>query len=103
MKDEPRISAQGLRLLKTFLENPDREFSGAELMKIIGISSGTMYPVLIRYEECGLLESRWEIEDPTDLKRPRKRLYTITAAGREKAREALTGFAVPDALLNPAR
>lgn len=45
-------------------------------------SHGTLYKALERLRERGLLTSRWE--DPAiaaDEGRPRRRLYTVTAAG----------------------
>jgi DNA-binding PadR family transcriptional regulator len=44
---------------------------------------GTLYKALARLEKAGLLSSRWE--DPNlaaDERRPRRRLYRITADGR---------------------
>lgn len=48
------------------------ELSAAEIQKAIGVSSGTLYPVLHRMEEEGLVESRWEHPDGLF---PRRRLY----------------------------
>jgi len=47
------------------------------------IGHGTLYKALDRLREQGFLESRWE--DPRDAereRRPRRRLYRITDAGR---------------------
>ncbi|MCC5807421.1 MAG: helix-turn-helix transcriptional regulator [Opitutales bacterium] len=46
------------------------------------ISPGTLYPMLRGLERDGLLQG---IDDPAT---PRKRLYRITAAGKEALREA---------------
>ena|SRR5215831_19510055 len=81
-KDPPRLSYKGLLVLKAFLDAYDqKELVGADIMRAAGISSGTMYPLLIRFEKSGFLESRWEDGDPTKLGRPRRRLYRLTAAG----------------------
>jgi DNA-binding PadR family transcriptional regulator len=53
-------------------------------MKETRIHSGTMYPILQRLEESGLLESKWE--DPVTSGRPARHLYRLTAAGLERAR-----------------
>lgn len=42
------------------------------------IEEGTLYPLLRRLEQQGLLHSDWEVEDP----RPRK-YYRISDAGRD--------------------
>ena len=55
-----------------------REQEGARLLT----SHGTLYKALERLRKQGLLTSRWE--DPTiaeEAGRPRRRLYTVTAAG----------------------
>jgi len=51
-------------------------------MESTGLSSGTLYPILMRLDEAGWLESRWEKVDPARVGRPRRRLYRITALGR---------------------
>jgi hypothetical protein len=44
---------------------------------------GTLYKALDRLENAGLLESRWEHpESAANDKRPRRRLYRVTANGR---------------------
>lgn len=88
-EERPRITYQGLRVLGAFIETPSKELWGAELIEKTGLSSGTLYPLLLRFEKYELLESRWEEEKPTDLGRPRRRLYRITTRGGELATEAI--------------
>ena len=95
-----RLTEQSLRVLKVFLDEP-RAYSGAALMKAIGLSSGTLYPILMRFEDAGVLDSAWESESPQALGRPRRRLYTITGEGQRIAREALVSLGVPVGLLRP--
>jgi len=88
-----RLSHQGLRVLRAFLdafrEDVRAEMAGAQLMRLAGVSSGTLYPILLRFEKAGLLESRWEEEAPESLGRPRRRFYRMTQAGAQVAHEAL--------------
>ena len=58
-------------------------------MRLARVSSGTLYPILLRFEKAGLLESRWEEETPESLGRPRRRFYRMTQAGAQVAHEAL--------------
>jgi DNA-binding PadR family transcriptional regulator len=70
--------------------------SGAEICRGTSLPSGTVYPILSRLEECGWLRSQWEAGDPAALGRPRKRFYTVTAAGAAQAKataERFAGFA----------
>lgn len=88
-----RLSHQGLKVLRVFLvsfsDNVRAELAGADVMKEVGISSGTLYPILLRLERSGVLESRWEETAPGDLGRPRRRFYRLTAHGAQFAHDAL--------------
>jgi DNA-binding PadR family transcriptional regulator len=86
---DPRLSHQGLKILSVFIARPIGELSGADLMRETHLKSGTLYPILFRFEEAGLLESHWEAGDPHELGRPRRRLYRVTAAGQRVAKQAL--------------
>jgi len=102
MPERLRLSHQALRVLKAFLdafsEDVRSELAGADLMKAARLSSGTLYPILLRFEKAGLLTSRWEADRAEDLGRPRRRFYQITPAGARIAREALAELS---ALGNP--
>ena len=93
MPPHVRLSHQGLRVLRAFLdalsEDVRAELAGAELMRLARVSSGTLYPILLRFEKAGLLESRWEKETPESLGRPRRRFYRMTRAGARVAHDAL--------------
>jgi DNA-binding PadR family transcriptional regulator len=97
MPDDIRLSHQGLVVLRIFLdalsEGVRAELAGADLMAAAHLSSGTLYPILLRFERAGLLESRWETERPKDLGRPRRRFYRMTQAGAQVAHEALRALA----------
>jgi PadR family transcriptional regulator PadR len=71
------------------MERPHGELSGAELREVTKLQTGTLYPILMRLEQAGWLESRWEVEDPHSLGRPRRRYYQVTAAGARQARTAV--------------
>lgn len=94
-----RLSHQSLRVLRAFLDafNEDvrAELAGAELMPVARVSSGTLYPILLRFEKAGLLESRWEEETPESLGRPRRRFYRLTSAGAQVAHDALGELSPP--------
>jgi PadR family transcriptional regulator PadR len=89
MGDGINLSDKALRVLKAFLDNPRAKLAGIDILKATDLASGTLYPILLRFERLGLLESVWETEEARALKRPRRRLYTITAQGAAVCREAL--------------
>jgi PadR family transcriptional regulator PadR len=86
---EPRITGPTLMVLGTLLQSPRDELSGAEIGRITKLASGTLYPILLRLEEAGWLASRWEVEDPQALGRPRRRFYRVTGDGARKAKAAV--------------
>ena len=60
---------------------------GYEIAKETGLKSGTLYPILIRLADRGLMEASWEAEQPAG--RPRRHLYRLTADGLTQAKAAL--------------
>jgi hypothetical protein len=100
---EIRLSHQSLRVLKVFLEQFSEDvrsvLAGTDLMKATRLPSGTLYPILLRFEKAGVLTSRWEDESPESLGRPRRRFYRITAEGVALAHDALKDLGSP--LANP--
>ena len=89
---EPRITLQSLRVLRAFMEDPQREYAGSDLFAATRLASGTLYPILLRFESAGWLKSRWEDVDPVEVARPKKRLYRITPSGVRSADEFLSEF-----------
>jgi DNA-binding PadR family transcriptional regulator len=104
MPQSVRLSHQSLRVLRAFLDALGRdvraELAGADIMRAAKLSSGTLYPILLRFEKAGLLESRWEFDAPEVLGRPRRRFYRMTPAGMKVAHEALGELSAP--LVNPS-
>jgi len=98
MGSTPRLSLQALQVLRVFLENPAVEKTGAEIIRASGLASGTIYPLLLRFERVRFLESRWEAGNPSDLGHPRRRYYRITRNGSAVAREALRTLSISGTL-----
>ena len=92
MSDDVRLSQQGLKVLRFLMETPREGRSGAEMSKATKVGSGTLYPMLARLEAAGWLTSEWEMIDPSEAGRPRRRFYRLTAVGQNSARRALTGL-----------
>jgi PadR family transcriptional regulator, regulatory protein PadR len=90
--NEPRVTLQVIKVLQMFLDNPCNQISGYEIIKATQLSSGTAYPLLIRLEKAGWLESEWENIVPTEVGRPRRRLYKITNTGLTRINYELTNL-----------
>jgi PadR family transcriptional regulator PadR len=80
-----RPSSQTLAVLSALAAAPDTWRYGYELAAEVGLASGSLYPILMRLSDRGLLESTWE--DPPPHGRPPRHLYRLTAAGVGAASE----------------
>ena len=85
-----RPSKQMLVLLEALSAQSQQWRHGYELMKETGLLSGTLYPLLMRMTDQGLVEAQWR--EPTQPGRPARHVYRLTAAGLALARSA----AAPD-------
>lgn len=83
-----RVSPQTLALLDALLDRPSDWRHGYALSQLTGISSGTLYPILMRLEKLRWLETKWE--EPAG-GRPPRHLYRLTTEARRWAREELQG------------
>ncbi len=86
MTSSPRFSAQTLSVLAALCDEPSQWQHGYALAKQTGLKSGTLYPILIRLADRGLVEACWQ--DEPEPGRPRRHLYRLTAAGLASAAEA---------------
>ncbi len=90
-QSDPRLSLQSLQVLRAFVDAGE-PLSGSDVRKSVKLQSGTLYPILLRFEEAGWLKSYWESVDPSTAGRPRKRFYELTGAGAKKTSEILSWF-----------
>jgi PadR family transcriptional regulator PadR len=83
----PNRSPQTRTILAALLEHPAAWRHGYDLSKDTGLASGTLYPILMRLAEQGLLEDDWEPSDTPG--RPPRHVYRLTASGITTARQLL--------------
>lgn len=81
-----RPSKQMLILLEVLSARSQQWRHGYDLMKETGLLSGTLYPLLMRMTDQGLVEAEWR--QPERLGRPARHVYRLTAAGVTLARAA---------------
>ena len=74
-----RPSAQTLLVLDALIDEPATWRYGYELSRQVGLKAGSLYPILIRLCDRGLLEASWEDEPPAG--RPPRHLYRLTTDG----------------------
>jgi PadR family transcriptional regulator, regulatory protein PadR len=82
-----KYSRQTVALMVALMERPRTWQHGYDLSKETGLKSGTLYPILIRLSDQGLLNSRWK--DAERPGRPPRHIYRLTAAGLALAREEM--------------
>ena len=86
MRSRPEFSAQTLSVLAALCEEPSQWRHGYALAGQTGLKSGTLYPILIRLADRGLVEAL--LAGRAAPGRPRRHLYRLTAAGLAGAAEA---------------
>jgi DNA-binding PadR family transcriptional regulator len=108
VKRTRRPSAQTLAVLRTLADDPGLWRYGYELCVELGMPAGSMYPILMRLTDRGLLDTGWEQQPAAG--RPARHLYRLTGAGRNYAAEAIesaepmtTAMRRADLNLNAAR
>lgn len=102
MPRQRSLSPQAWRLIGALLEDPQAWQHGYDLSKRTGLKAGTLYPLLIRLSEQGMLEATWL---HTGLPgRPPRHLYRLTAQGVEVGHEeGALAVRRPRGLLKPAK
>jgi len=86
-----RPSAQTIAVLLALAEDPAVWRYGYDLCQQLRLKAGSMYPILMRLDDRGLLTTAWETDPPPG--RPPRHLYRLTGPGLDLAAD----LAVPAA------
>ncbi len=78
-------SVQTRAILEALLSRPLDWCHGYDLAKRVGLSSGTLYPILVRLHGRGLLEAKWTEPDRPGL--PARHAYRLSADGLTYTRQ----------------
>jgi PadR family transcriptional regulator PadR len=84
-----RLTESTQRVLRVLLERKDTEQYGMEIADRARLAPGTTYPILMRLNQLGWVESWWESIDPETARRPARHYFQLTLFGATAAREAL--------------
>jgi PadR family transcriptional regulator, regulatory protein PadR len=101
MGSRAEFSPQTLSVLAALCGQPSAWQHGYALARQTGLKSGTLYPILIRLADRGLVEACWE-EEPVP-GRPRRHLYRLTPDGLASAAAALAAAELANAEPPPAK
>jgi DNA-binding PadR family transcriptional regulator len=88
-----RPSRQATAVVLALAEQPATWRYASELCQRLDLRAGSLYPVLMRLADRGLLEASWELEVPPD-QRPRHR-YRLSGPGRVLAGELAAAPSAP--------
>jgi PadR family transcriptional regulator PadR len=78
-----RPSAQTTAVVLALARAPAAWHYGYQLCQHLGLKAGSVYPILMRLADRGLLETAWESDAPAG--RPPRHLYRLTGPGRALA------------------
>jgi DNA-binding PadR family transcriptional regulator len=73
-------SPQTIRVLRALAAEPAQWRYGYDLATEVHLKSGSLYPILVRLADRGLLDTSWE---PSPDSRPARHLYRLSPTGRE--------------------
>ena len=91
-----RFSPASALVLQALL---DGRHHGFDIMDTTGLSSGTVYPILRRFDAEGVVRSRWEKDGVARREqRPPRRYYELTPGGTRTGREHVARLAQRQAL-----
>lgn len=76
-----KLTAPMERVLRVFLADPSARHHGYDLMKAARLSSGTLYPMLARLHDQGLVTAAWETQVGDVRGRPLRKYYQLTGEG----------------------
>jgi PadR family transcriptional regulator, regulatory protein PadR len=90
------------RVLRVFVADVSARRYGYDLMKAARLPSGTLYPMLARLEDQGLVSSEWEGHRDDAGGRPPRKYYQLTGEGARVARLELAQAATAARPAEPA-
>ena len=85
MPSSRRPSPQTTAVVLALAEQPATWRYGYGLCQQLDLKAGSVYPILMRLADRGLLETAWERDAPAG--RPPRHLYRLTGPGRVLAAE----------------
>jgi PadR family transcriptional regulator PadR len=97
-----RPSKQTVAVILALAEDPATWRYGYDLCQQLNLKAGSMYPILMRLADRGLLETTWETNAANG--RPPRHMYRLTGLGRTLAGELAadaTTEAAPTLKLHP--
>jgi PadR family transcriptional regulator, regulatory protein PadR len=93
------FSPEGKRVLEALVADATVWRYGYDLMKELGLTSGTLYPLLVRLKDRDILDAKWD--EPPFNGRPPRQLYRLIPHGIKVAIDALASDPVSSNIFLP--
>jgi len=87
------VTHKQLLVLKVLFDNQSKAMSGYEIRKECSVGTSTVYSVLYKMLDSGLLRQTREQGDPTNLGRPLRVYYELSGEGKTTVRAQLNSYA----------
>jgi predicted transcriptional regulator len=99
-----KVTEPTLTVLDLFLSDPGRDdWYGREISRLAGLRSDTVTRILMRFDQWGWVETRWEDSAAAHSQgRPPRRFYKLTGVGERSARQLILQYASSGLRWKPA-
>lgn len=84
-----RVTQGVIGVLEAMISRPAIDWWGLDLARVCGLPTSTVYGVLARLEDAGIVEAQFETGDAQALERPLRRLYRLSPDGAAVARRTI--------------
>lgn len=85
-----RVTRNILQLFAIMLRDPTGQHYALELSREARVNVGSIYAILARLEQNGIVTAKFEDIDPVEVGRPPRRYYSFTAEGRRFAQSEIS-------------
>jgi PadR family transcriptional regulator PadR len=84
-----RVTRSVISVLEAMVVQPTTGWWGLDLARQCGLPTSTVYGVLARLEDAGLMDAAFEYGNPEELGRPLRRLYRLSPDGAIASRRMI--------------
>lgn len=86
MPPRPQLTNNALQVMAVMHSDLDGQHYALSLSQATNLSNGTLFPILDKLENMGLIEAEWEAKNPHG--RRARRFYKLTGEGVQQFLEA---------------
>lgn len=87
-----RVTRSVISVLEAMVTQPTTNWWGLDLARQCGLPTSTVYGVLARLEDAGLVDAAFEKGNSVELGRPLRRLYQLSPDGAIESNRMIRGW-----------